>query len=238
MAAGSKGETQIVALMAKLLVSHERQIEDLQDRCSYVFIMRDAEIKRLVLAERQKWVDAAPEDRKVPHPSGASRRVMVWARLIIELGKAAKKQKEKEEAAAKAAGKTEETSCALKWATTMEAITHLESLGGDIIETAVFRLQAVHREPHTDETRPWIWKMVLSAAADPKFVTAIAHLAKFDVKIEGIQVAPSNTKDGPIATAIGDWLKASGHNKGKGRGRGRKGGSTDEGGSGKRQRQD
>ena len=84
--------------------------------------------------------------------------------------------------------------------------------------------------------------MVLSAAADQKFVTAIAHMAKFDTKIEGIQVAPSNSKDGPTAAAIGEWLKSTGKGKGKGKGKGRGGkggkeGSKDDTEGGKRQRQ-
>ena len=81
-AASSAAPTQrksddVLQLLAKLAIKHDRQIQEVADRSTFAVVAQDKDIKKALLDERKKWTDAMPRERGVPHPCGHSQRTVV-----------------------------------------------------------------------------------------------------------------------------------------------------------------
>ena len=167
----------IVSLLARLAVRHDRQIGELTDQTTFAIIIRDKAFKEAVLAERRHWGS--------PHPSGSSQRVVVWARMLVQL----------------------EAGLEQKTGHPQTALQFLKSMSPAVVEHSIFRLKPKFNEPHADEQRPWVWFLSVGVTASQQFREALAFLAAYDTKFSNCAVAPSKSQDGPLIDAIQGWLK-------------------------------
>ena len=175
----------IVSLFARLAVRHDRQIGELTDQSAFAIIIREKTFKDAVLAERRQWQQQRPSEASSPHPSCSSQRVVVWARMLVQL-QAGLEQK---------AGHPQ------------TALQFLKSMSPAVVEHSIFRLKPKFNEPHADEQRPWVWLLSVGIAASQQFREALASLAAYDTKFSNCAVAPSKSQNGSIIDAIQGWLK-------------------------------
>ena len=75
----------IVSLLARLAVRHDKQIGELTDQTTFAIIIREKTFKEAVLAERRQWQNQRSNEANCPNPSGSSQRVVVWARMLVQL---------------------------------------------------------------------------------------------------------------------------------------------------------
>ena len=175
----------IVSLLARLAVRHDRQIGELTDQSAFAIIICEKTFKDAVLAERRQWQQQRPSEASSPHPSGSSQRVVVWARMLVQL----------------------EAGLEQKTGHPQRALQFLKSVSPAVVEHSVFPLKPKFNEPHADEQRPWVWLLSVGIRASQQFREALAFLAASDTKFSNCAVAPSKTQDGPIVDSIQGWLK-------------------------------
>ena len=175
----------IVSLLARLAVRHDRQIGELTDQTTFAIIIRDRTFKEAVLAERRQWQQHRPNEANSPHPSGSSQRVVVWAPMLVQL----------------------EAGLEQKTGHPQTALQILKSMSPAVVEHSIFRLKPKFNEPHADEQRPWVWLLSVGVTASQQFREALAFLAAYDTKFSNCAVAPSKSQDGPLIDAIQGWLK-------------------------------
>ena len=136
-----------------------------------------------------------PSEASSPHPSGSSQRVVVWARMLVQL----------------------EAGLEQKTGHPQTALQFLKSMSPAVVEHSIFRLKPKFNEPHADEQRPWVWLLSVGITASQQFREALAFLAAYDTKFSNCAVASSKSQDGPIIDSIQVWLKKglrrSGHQK-------------------------
>ena len=126
-----------------------------------------------------------PNEANSPHPSASSQRVVVWARMLVQL----------------------EAGLEQKTGHPQTALQFLKSMSPAVVEHSIFRLKPKFNEPHADEQRPWVWLLSVGVTASQQFREALAFLAAYDTKFSNCAVAPSKSQDGPIIEAIQGWLK-------------------------------
>ena len=156
----------IVSLLARLAVRHDRQIGELTDQSAFA-IIREKTFKDAVLAERRQWQQQRPSEASSPHPSGSSQRVVVWARMLVQL----------------------EAGLEQKTGHPQTALQFLKSMSPAVVEHSIFRLKPKFNEPHADEQRPWVWLLSVGITASQQFREALAFLAANDTKFSNCAVA-------------------------------------------------
>ena len=184
---------EILTMLARLAVNHDRRIAELADRSTVVIILKDKPLKGAVLAERDRWQGGVPEDKGQPHPLGCSQRVLVMARLLAEM-------RERLDMEAGSPGRQ----------AAEDAIGRMLKLQPVEMEACVFRLRPKFKTPHAEEGRPWVWTLVVGVAATAEFRSDIMKLAEFNTKYKGMNVAPQRTEDGFIVKELKTWLQGRG----------------------------
>ena len=170
----------IVSLLARVAVRHDRQNGELTDQTTFAIIIREKTFKEAVLAERRQWQQQRPNEANSPHPSGSSQRVVVWARMLVQLEAGLEQEMEHPQT----------------------ALQFLKSMSPAVVEHSM-----KFNEPHADEQRPWVWLLSVGVTALQQFREALAFLAAYDTKFSNCAVAPSKSQDGPLIDAIQGWLK-------------------------------
>ena len=84
-ASGGDDFLEVVATFARLAVSHDRDLREIQNRNQVAIWVHDEDIKQALVVTRQKCRDDEPETGA--HPSGVSQKVAMWCVLTIELKK-------------------------------------------------------------------------------------------------------------------------------------------------------
>ena len=163
----SSQSQDIVSLLARLAVRHDRQIGELTDQSAFAIIIREKTFKDAVLAERRQWQQQRPSEASPPHPSGSSQRVVVWARMLVQL----------------------EAGLEQKTGHPQTASQFPKSMSPTVVEHSIFRLKPKFNEPHADEQRPWVWLLSVGIAAPQQFREALACLAAYDTKFSNCAVA-------------------------------------------------
>ena len=173
----------IVSLLARLAVRHDRQIGELTDQTTFAIIIREKTFKEAVLAERRQWQQQRPNEANSLHPSGSSQRVVVWARMLVQLE----------------AGLEQETGHP------QTALQFLKSMSPAVVEHSIFRLKPKFNEPHSDEQRPWVWLLSVGVTASQQFREALAFLAAYDKTVH----SSMRSRDGSKRAPLKQTLKAS-----------------------------
>jgi hypothetical protein len=217
VAAGHRpGPDEITRMLARLVVSHDRSLQELWDQNEVVVVLKAPAAVEAVRATRDAWRAQRPPrpDEGFPaagHPSGSSQRAVVFAQLAVLIGEAVA-------AMPPGAGKEPATAAS-------RALLALDAAG---IDRNAFRLKPRFDEPRDD--RPWTWTMAYSVHAEVQFKEAFRVLGAFETKLENLIVAPARSQDGGLTRGIVEWLGREGRG---GRGGGGQGGG-DHGGDGGR----
>ena len=192
----------VLQLLAKLAIKHDRQIQEVADRSTFAVVAQDKDIKKALLNERKKWTDAMPKERGVPHPCGHSQRTVVWARMVATLQAQADQPSFQANPEAK------------------KALEYLIKMEPKMVDKNIFRLKPKYAQPHVDEDRAWVGDIVVGVAAENQFREALFEISGFDVRFKGIKVAPARTEDGPLVRELEKWIKGGGKGGGRGGGKG------------------
>eukprot|EP00929_Paragymnodinium_shiwhaense_P004618 TRINITY_DN105721_c0_g1_i1.p1 TRINITY_DN105721_c0_g1~~TRINITY_DN105721_c0_g1_i1.p1 ORF type:complete len:291 (+),score=73.80 TRINITY_DN105721_c0_g1_i1:80-874(+) len=215
-----------------ILIGHERKLNILFDRASYVFVVMDDKTKQLVADKREEWRKAEKErvekDKKAKgkgkgegaekgketkqeepfegftkHPMGSLRSIMFKTMLD--------KINETENQEVK------------------DAVVQLSKMDAD---SFAFRFRAKHEESVQD--RPWVWELTLCENAFAEVRKLLEALRDKDRKAP-IKVLPMHSQDHPSITALiqeakGGGKKSSG--KGGKNGKGKSGNTSWNSGNG------
>lgn len=186
----------IIADIAKLLLIHDRDLQDHNDRTAMALLARDAEFKQQIVTIRESWQKAKPPPPEPgqaakPHPMACSLRSLIHSAFVVNIEKKVGKMEEGE---AKIAS--------------VEAVTWLKRLSTQEVEQCVFRFKPRFYHPHADQTRSWTWMMTFAITCDPNFIKAWYTLAS-RLSVNGIAVRPAKSQDGALAKKLRDFVKAS-----------------------------
>jgi hypothetical protein len=178
-----------VSRLERLAVAHERDIHALQDRCTFVVLVRDPAIQKKVQEARGTWQEADEQRRSAAepadHPLGSLR-----SHLHEALFREAHDRIPQDRQGAR------------------QAAALLQALPKPEIDINVFRLRPKHPEPK--EGRAWIFQLTVAGGAAQEYWSSLRTLSKHDCK--EIQVAPQRSRDGPLVGELG-----KGGGKGKSR---------------------
>ncbi len=198
---GPQGTTNdIIGTLARLALAHDRQLQELADRSTFIVAVKKLEDKKYVASFLEKWQKAKPSETGKPHPFGCSQRATVFTSLIklfsdnLSKVEAAGTENEEKSAANRAAG---------------EAFKHLQTLTIPDIVQSVFRLKPKYPKYLEEDNRAWIWLLVIGVAAPAHFREAMVTLGNFHCTFEkNLVMAPSRSQDGPLAKDLAKWIKA------------------------------
>eukprot|EP00746_Dinoflagellata_sp_MGD_P148396 gnl/MRDRNA2_/MRDRNA2_80611_c0_seq1.p1 gnl/MRDRNA2_/MRDRNA2_80611_c0~~gnl/MRDRNA2_/MRDRNA2_80611_c0_seq1.p1 ORF type:complete len:240 (-),score=49.20 gnl/MRDRNA2_/MRDRNA2_80611_c0_seq1:123-842(-) len=192
------GIEEVVSMIVRVLISHERDIHELQDLDTVVFLVYSDQAKKEVKAIRDLWVSTKPEGDNQPHPTG-SQRSLIFASLITQLHQAYTAMEDRSAPVVAA----------------RDAAKKLCDYETSDIDLNVFRLKTRYKEPLMGDKRPWAWQLLLSKQATRAFVEAVYAVAAYGNRPEGIALQPSRSIDGPLIKALSAWLaKQSGAKSG------------------------
>eukprot|EP00972_Heterocapsa_arctica_P059827 8824455-Heterocapsa_arctica.AAC.1 len=171
--------------MRSLVLAHDRELQCLRDRVSWLAILKDRAVIDDVLALRERWREledvrraGAPAVGRWPgHPLGSLRAIIFAA--VAEAVAA-----EPGEDAANLASK--------------QAARVVGALGAAAIEECIFRLRPRHAEPA--DGKPWTWEITLAQGCTADLRTALSRMA------EGgglrVRMAPMRSVDGPLSVQL------------------------------------
>ena len=138
--ASASHESEIVSRLSTLCISMDRRIRALEDRSSYVCVIKGESLKKEVLTLRAAWKDEKADKTKPlrNHVLGGGFRSVV-AKVLFEL-----LQREAE---------------ARMNQVEQQAISYLVSLDMASLDAAIFRARPRHPEPKEDRERVWAFLM-------------------------------------------------------------------------------
>jgi hypothetical protein len=197
-----KGAHEILlSAVIPLLTAHERAINDLLDRSSFVCVLKDETLKTGTETVRKHWKSESPKDpvpaaaaaasgdqpgamqvdkpAREPHPLGSQRSVL--HRLFFEMLLA--------EAAPEHPSRV--------------ALEFLSKLDAAQVDAAIFRLKPRHQTLR--EGMPWAWAFLLKEEASEQYRAALTQAKA--VRSSKIFVAPQHSHDGPLVKFLLDFKK-------------------------------
>ena len=213
----------VVNLLVRLVLLHDRSIQDLEDRCSITVLLHAQALKREVVAAREKWQELNPrskgkkgkkgagkgkdvddEDKEMEeigataalHPLGCSQRSLLLALVFEQLQKAWEHSKVPEADAVRT------------------ALKNLASLEADKLDSFIFRFKPKFRDPV--DKYPWAWSVMFSQRAPAEFVeqfmiccTRAVPVPEAPASEAGAtcSVRPARSRDGGLSKQLRDFLK-------------------------------
>lgn len=191
---------------ARLLVTHDRDMQELKDLNSVVFLVYGKAEKAECARVRKQWQDLKPESG--PHPCGFPQRTLMWATLIKMLYEAY------EAMPAPEADSVEDRA--------KKAIFSLTQLPMPDAADMIFRLKPKHKDALDDDKRPWAWTLMLARGAKEETVQQLVAALAFGKKPKSITLLPQKSQDGPLVKSLTKFLqKGGGGQRGAGIKRGR-----------------
>jgi hypothetical protein len=203
---GGKGFDEWQKSVNIALLSHERAINTLEDRMSFVFFLKTPEVRAEVLTLRTTWRTedkARNEKQKVATASGVAaqlpdhslgaQRVLMFTKFLDLYLKVVPADSENH-----------------------KTVSDMISTNTDAIASSIFRLKPAKDEPK----EPWMWCWNLMLSENPEADPLRVQLTKLSkIRLDTIGVAPSRQQEGPAVRSI-CGLKGKGRGKGGGKGGG------------------
>ena len=152
--------SDIVQLLAKLAVTHDRQTQQNEASNSALFLLWDLAIKERVTHVADSWRAAAPAKKdggpSSAHPLGCSMRAVVHALLLDE---ARKLLQSLEKGLPSGSSSNSGNQYQASLAQFAEAVSSLAALPTKAVEEGLLRLKPLHRTYLDTADRPWLWTM-------------------------------------------------------------------------------
>jgi hypothetical protein len=194
-----------VQRIGTVLVNHERSLNTLVDRCSYVFLLWDEAAQQAVLTIRGEWrclekerrdahakareeVEAAGvQPQLLDHPLTASQRSLVHAALLDHVVTQLPAQHE-----------------------AMEAATALRDYSAAGVDKSVFRLKARYDAPKAG--RVWLIALMTTDETKVGYRDLLDKCCSIELK-DKLRVTHMRSQDGPtIKLLLGIWSNTQGGN--------------------------
>ena len=160
---GIKATDDLITTLTCLAISHDRQLQTLEDRHTVIALIHGLQEKAKVRGIRDEWQRQKP-DRGALHPSGASQRSVIWSQILVLL------QQHYRELITKAATdglpavrygepRVQQGSAGFDIAfealsQCSEAINRLAALPIPEVERIAFRLRPKHPNPRDEDDKP------------------------------------------------------------------------------------
>ena len=187
-------ESEIVSRLSTLCISMDRRLQALEDRSSYVCIIKSENLKKEVATLRAAWKEdekARREEHEADktkplrnHVLGGGFRSVV-AKVLFEL-----LQREAE---------------ARMSQVEQQAISYLVSLDLASLDAAIFRARPRHPEPKAD--RSWVWAFLMNENVRSEIHLAMKSICAFHNAT--LFFAPQRSQDGPVVQWLRDMRKGS-----------------------------
>ena len=185
-------ESEIVSRLSTLCISMDRRRQALEDRSSYLCIIKSENLKKEVATLRAAWKEdekARREEHEADktkplrnHVLGGGFRSVV-AKVLFELlqGEAEARMSQVEQ----------------------QAISCLVSLDLAHLDAAIFRARPRHPEPKAD--RSWVWAFLMNENVRSEIHLAMKSICAFHNAT--LFFAPQRSQDGPVVQWLRDMRK-------------------------------
>ena len=197
-----EGIEDIVNALIRVVISHERSVHTLEDRCSFAILVIDETVKTEIEQVRDAW---RVQDRAAREAREAAReeQALGTAERSMETSSTLGSQRavihslifEKILAKIPEEGHGQERAAA----------TLLKTMPCKEVENACFRLKPRHDSPKPKFV--WMWGLMLSVDHPPQYVEALHVLCNVQQLLKDyVKVAPQRSQDGPTV----QWLATLG----------------------------
>ena len=235
---GIKATDDLITTLTSLVISHDRQLQTLEDRHTVIALIYGQQEKAKVRDIRDEWQRQKP-GRGALHPSGASQRSVIWSQILVIL------QQHYCELIKKAATdglpavrygepRVQQGSpgfdIAFEALSCSEAIIRLAAIPIPEVERIVFRLRPKHPNPRNEDDKPWVWTLVLAQSASSQTIRDVEIAASYAAKPSAIKLQPQLSQDGPLVKQLVAHIKGKGKGKGKGKSKAPSGSRDHDGG--------
>jgi hypothetical protein len=197
----------VLLRIVPLIANIERRTGQLEDRASFVVILKDEDMKKQLVQVRLKWKEQDPNAKETEQEAEAAASQQAMSAMDTSAARAAP--------AAHPMGGPQR---AVVFKALLELVvlklpaghpdtlilTNFSVMAVADMTKVIFRAKPRHYEP-MDE-RNWIWGFIKVENMHPDHAMAIEKLC--GLQIPGFRFAPQHTQDGPLIKWLMGWLKA------------------------------
>ena len=209
---GIKAMDDLITTLTRLAISHDRQLQTLEDRHTVIALIYGQQEKAKVRGIRDEWQRQKP-DRGALHPSGASQHYCELIKKAATDGPPAVRYGEPR--VLQGSPGFDIAFEALSQCS--EAIIRLAAIPIPEVERIVFRLRPKHPNPRNEDDKPWVWTLVLAQSASSQTIRDVEIAASYAAKPSAIKLQPQLSQDGPLVKQLVAHIKGKGKGKGKGK---------------------
>ena len=213
---GIKATDDLITTLTRLAISHDRQLQTLEDRHTVIAVIYGQQEKAKVRGIRDEWQRQKTRQRSIASPQ-----------ILVIL------QQHYHEVITKAATdglpavrygepRVQQGSPGFDIAfealsQCSEAIIRLAALPIPEVERIVFRLRPKHPNPRNEDNKPWVWTLVLAQSASSQTIRDVEIAASYAAKPSAIKLQPQLNQDFPLVKQLFAHIKGKGKGKGKGK---------------------
>eukprot|EP00933_Yihiella_yeosuensis_P039448 TRINITY_DN3346_c2_g1_i1.p1 TRINITY_DN3346_c2_g1~~TRINITY_DN3346_c2_g1_i1.p1 ORF type:complete len:254 (-),score=59.01 TRINITY_DN3346_c2_g1_i1:448-1209(-) len=205
--ASSSTDGQLVQSLARLVVAHDRQIQALEDRHTFVLLLYDPELKSATQVLRDAWRAADQKRRNSDGGESQGDAALKCSQRSLVLASVMAGIKEKFSTSADSPAKA--------------AAGQLAAMTASQLDLAVFRCKPKHDQPLNDNARPWVWQIIPADNVEGQGLRSLFNTISRDPALKDfVHITPQHSTDGNLCAKIQAMIKKSGKNADKGRGKG------------------